>query len=79
MKIATPRDDLVLDDKKPSRTMAVWLSQASQMLTALGSSGTTADRPTAFIFVGRTYFDIDLGIPVFYDGTNWINSAGTTV
>ena len=25
------------------------------------------------------YFDTTLGIPIWYDGTNWVNAAGTTV
>ena len=40
-------------------------------------TGDTASRPT--VTVGYSYFDTDLGIPIWYDGANWIDAAGTTV
>lgn len=42
-------------------------------------SGATANRPTERLEVGQYYFDTTLGIPIWYDGTNWINAAGTVV
>jgi hypothetical protein len=42
-------------------------------------SGTTAARPAERLLIGQTYFDTTLGIPIWYNGTNWVNSAGTTV
>ena len=41
-------------------------------------SGITGDRPTS-PRVGCMYFDTTLGIPIWYDGTNWINATGATV
>lgn len=46
---------------------------------ALTMSGTTAHRPTAGLWIGRTYFDVTLGIPIFYNGAFWINAAGVPV
>lgn len=43
------------------------------------SSGTTAARPTTSLQVGQQYFDTTLGIPIFWNGTNWVNASGTTV
>ena len=43
------------------------------------ASGTTADRPTGRIQVGQYYFDTTIGRPIWYNGTNWINAAGTVV
>jgi hypothetical protein len=43
------------------------------------SSGTTAARPTTSLQVGQMYFDITLGIPIWWDGTNWVDATGTTV
>ena len=40
--------------------------------------GTTANRP-AGPATGCGYFDTTLGIPIWYDGANWINASGTTV
>jgi len=29
--------------------------------------------------IGNMFFDTDLGIPIWWDGSNWINSIGTIV
>jgi hypothetical protein len=42
-------------------------------------SGTTANRPTERLLVGQYYFDTTIGRPIWYNGTNWINAAGTVV
>lgn len=43
------------------------------------ASGTTANRPTENLQVGQYYFDTSLGYPIYWNGTNWINAAGTVV
>jgi len=43
------------------------------------ASGTTANRPTFNLLVGTNYFDTTLGIPIWYNGTVWVNSSGITV
>jgi len=45
-------------------------------------AGVTASRPAVVSgvgFIGATYFDTTLGTPIWYDGSNWVDSAGTTV
>ena len=42
-------------------------------------SGSTAARPTRRVQVGQYYFDTTIGLPIWYNGTNWINAAGTVV
>ena len=42
-------------------------------------SGTTANRPTERLEVGQYYFDTTIGRPIYWNGTNWINAAGTVV
>lgn len=42
-------------------------------------SGTTAARPTNRLQVGQFYFDTTINRPIWWDGTNWINAAGTVV
>lgn len=78
MKVLHPRGG-ISESGHPSRPMFVWMSQISDIANALVSSGTTADRPTKFLFAGRTYFDTTLGYPIWHDGSGWVNSAGTTV
>lgn len=40
--------------------------------------GGTAARPLSPVTY-EMYFDIDLGIPIWYDGTNWVDATGATV
>lgn len=40
-------------------------------------TGTTAQRPTANLLVGYTYFDTTLGYPIYWNGTNWVDGTGT--
>lgn len=47
--------------------VAVW-----KLLSASTQSGTTAQRPTQGLFVGRTFFDTDVQKTVVWDGTNWV-------
>lgn len=56
-----------------------WYTWLTNGVNALIHSGPTAERPVQLLWVGRTYFDTDLGIPVWYDGTNWIDATGTVV
>lgn len=43
------------------------------------SSGATAERPINQLQVGQYFFDTTLGIPIWYDGTNWVDATGATV
>jgi hypothetical protein len=43
------------------------------------ASGNTASRPTEFLEIGQFYFDTTINRPIWYNGTNWINAAGTVV
>lgn len=40
-------------------------------------SDITANRPAAV--AGQMFFDTTLGIPIWFDGTNWVDATGTTV
>ncbi len=40
-------------------------------------SGDTASRP-ATPATGTMYFDTTLGMPVWYDGSGWVDATGTT-
>ena len=46
---------------------------------ALTTSGTTAQRPTKLLWIGRMYFDTTLTRPIWYTGTNWIRADGVVV
>jgi hypothetical protein len=46
---------------------------------ATQQSGITSNRPVKLLFIGRFYFDTTLGLPIWYNGTNWIKADGTVV
>lgn len=44
--------------------------------------GTKTQRPTLNLLVGQSFFDTSLGatgLPIWWDGANWINASGTVV
>jgi uncharacterized protein YjdB len=40
------------------------------------ASGTTANRPTENLQVGQYYFDTNLGYPIYWNGSDWVNALG---
>jgi hypothetical protein len=64
---------------KDSAPLPVWyrfFSNASKLLVALTQSGTTAQRPTSYLWVGRPYFNTDLVMVEFWDGSTWVTPSG---
>jgi hypothetical protein len=47
--------------------------------TQRATSSTTAARPTANLAVGQSHFDTSLNIPIWWNGSVWVNATGTTV
>ena len=41
--------------------------------------GTTANRPAVDLVTGQQYFDTTLGIPIWYNGSKWVNSSGASI
>ena len=59
-----------------------FFSDASNYLQILTTSGTTANRPTKFLFIGRPYFDTSLGAhgkPIWYTSAGWVDATSTLV
>jgi hypothetical protein len=56
-----------------------WFQQVFLICNALTMSGSSAQRPTAMLWPGRVYFDRTLNQPVWYDGTDWVDSQGISV
>jgi hypothetical protein len=42
-------------------------------------AGATTARPSTSLAIGQQYFDTTIGRPIWWNGTNWINAAGTIV
>jgi len=74
---------LGLDDTPAAYTgfagSEVRVNSTETALEVVLSKGDTASRPAANLIIGQFYFDTTLGIPIWHDGTNWIDATGTTV
>jgi hypothetical protein len=42
-------------------------------------SGTTAERPAVQLHIGQTFFDTTLGIPIWWNDSDWVDATGTAV
>jgi len=59
-------DALTIDYKRSASKDKIW------------ENGATGARPGTPL-TGHEYFDTTLGIPIWYDGTNWVDAQGVTV
>jgi hypothetical protein len=59
-----------------SRADLVTLAANLADLLTVNTGGTTAERPVTPILY-QSFFDTTLGKPVWFDGTNWVDGAGT--
>lgn len=76
------RDKFLTDTGDISSSWMQWIQQAGLYAFSLSDSGTTANRPTSNLWVGRPYFDTTLGYPVWVKTVSpvvWVNGAGTSV
>jgi hypothetical protein len=68
-------------DDQLNQNLRIYFNNLDKFLTTISTpqNGTTADRPTQNLQVGQFYFDTTLGYPIWYDGTDWVDSSGTVV
>jgi hypothetical protein len=79
-----PAPALVYDRRQQdelNRLLRIYFNQIDSFLATISTppAGATADRPTINLQVGQQYFDTDLNLPIWYDGTDWIDAAGNVV
>lgn len=79
-----PRSMDGVGSARPTTGWTTYFSSAYALLVALSSSGTTAQRPITFLFVGRTYFDSTLGKPIWVKSVavsvaTWVDATGAAV
>ncbi len=84
MTISNPVDNKSIGNAKLTFGWQSWLSDAFNFLQALTSSGTTGNRPTKFIWTGRTYYDTTLNKPIWVKSmtgatVNWVDATGSSV
>lgn len=79
---ASPDGKLVDDNGNAVVTFAVWITRIQAIASSLQQSGTTANRPTSVLWIGRRYFDTTLGIPIWVQSVApvvWCNATGAAV
>jgi hypothetical protein len=76
-----PKEYNSLSETDKIRTLRLYFNLLDNYLTTLATPpfGPTADRPTTNLVIGDYYFDTDLNLPIWYDGTDWIDAAGNVV
>lgn len=67
------------DINSPRSKWPEWFTQVYTICFSVQHNGTTAQRPTTGLWIGRPYFDTTLGYKIWYDGTNWVDATGSTV
>jgi hypothetical protein len=78
----SPADFPVVVEDKLTPVWGSWVTRVHNAVSSLYQSGTTADRPTSLLWLGRVYFDTTLGYPVWVQSvrpTVWVDAAGTPV
>lgn len=64
-----------------NNALRLYFAQIDNFTQALGGTlaGTTAQRPGTGLNIGQQFFDTTLGIPIWWNGTAWVNASGTVV
>jgi hypothetical protein len=66
-------------DDQLNQNLRIYFNNLDSFLVAISTpqNGATADRPTQNLQLGQFYFDTTLGIPIWYNGTDWVDATGT--
>jgi hypothetical protein len=82
----SPAEKPIVGEEKPLLAWITWFSQVRDIMSAVTMSGTTAQRPTGFLWIGRPFWDETLQKPVYLsaigaDGAPnvWKDASGSTV
>lgn len=81
MSFDYPSGSPVVDSSgNATATWANTFSRWHSIIASMQQSGATADRPTSVLWIGRRFFDTDLGKPVYLKSVKpsvWVDGAGT--
>jgi hypothetical protein len=58
--------------------LRLYFNQVDNFTAFLGQtiSGTALERPAINLYIGQMYFDTTTGIPIWWNGTNWVDANG---
>lgn len=73
---------MVGEDKTITNPWNQWFQRVQNAVVAVNGSGATAQRPVKLLWIGRSFFDTDLGQPVWVKSVNpavWVDATGTVV
>lgn len=70
--LEAPKGIMVGKDGMPLSIWYQWFALVGNVLLAVTSSGTTGQRPTKFLWVGRNYWNTDIGQMDWWDGAAWV-------
>jgi hypothetical protein len=73
---------LIGDDLAPTMPWLQVFTRWQRVIVAAQESGTTANRPTKLLWVGRPYFDTTIGKPVWVKTASpvvWVDATGAAV
>ena len=78
-----PTDQPVVgQDGRITAAWGQWVQRTHNNARTLQQSGPTAERPTKLLWIGRFYYDTDLGMPIWLHAINpivWHDAAGNPV
>ena len=78
-----PADFELVDDRRVITVpWGQWLSLVQGSVSSIRQSGTTANRPTSVLWIGRVFYDTTLGKPIWVHSVNptvWHDAAGGVV
>jgi hypothetical protein len=74
---------VVGEGRKLTVPWASWFTRANRTVQAVNQSGTTANRPTSGLWVGRPFFDTTLNKPIWVKAVSpavvWVDATGASV
>lgn len=76
-----PYRDTTMNGKDLPASWMSWIGKIRLYAGSVSESGTTAQRPTSNLWVGRMFFDTTLGKPIWLKTTApvWVDATGATV
>jgi len=74
---------IVTEDGRLTIPWGQWIQRIHNLARTLQDSGPSAQRPATLLWIGRYYFDTDLGTPIWVQQVKptvvWCDATGTPV